>query len=454
MLEQNADKPAILCVVQADLCIACGACVSACPFGTIESVYDRFRAAHEVRVKDAQYCVGCAMPCDSVCPSIFVEMRSLGGAVAVPVRQTSRERNEDPVWIGYSPAFQRNGVSSSGGIVRELIRSCIEQGMPVLCLTEKRGEFVKDFRFRYSPEILHDTNDIERLPGSIYHGVSFASALDLIKKADTRIALVTTPCQLEGISNYIHRIDPPLENKIGLVIGLICGWMYSDHSVLSFARFKNLAEPIQDSTYRGEDKIGKLTILSRGKKNSYSRREFATLKDFLDYRAAFSTELNRLRCRICENHTNLLADIAVGDAWLKRVGSEKVSVIISRSERGRSMVERLTNQGRVICHKGSYDDVIESQSRDLVRGENARAFSMFLAGKGVQVPDWGFAADDNSVSSVSVRTLYFSSELRRRDLVRRGRYESFRKWYAISRYRSIASFVVKKCLDRIGVVTK
>src|SRR5690606_37960767 len=109
-----------------------------------------------------------------------------------------------------------------------------------------------------------------------------------------------------------------LSEKIALIAGIICGWMYSHHGIRAFSSYKNINQEIKDVRYRGEDKVGKLKIFTNDEVHTFDRRKFHSFKEILDYRASFSTDVNRLRCRLCQNHLNVTADIAVGDAWLAR----------------------------------------------------------------------------------------------------------------------------------------
>ena len=76
-----AFAPAIVNVVTDDLCIGCGACVYACPAGAIEPTFNSFRGAHEVEVVDFQSCERCPAPCESVCPSLEVNLLELLGTL-------------------------------------------------------------------------------------------------------------------------------------------------------------------------------------------------------------------------------------------------------------------------------------------------------------------------------------------------------------------------------------
>ena len=412
----------ILDVVAADLCIACGACVHACPPSVIESIYNETRGAFEVHIRDQSACVSCSAPCEQVCPSVEVDFSKLGIGSKMDGGPVSREGSIRETWLGYSPDFQHNGVSSSGGFIRGVIRHSLDHSLPVVCLCADGND--------YAPRLLHSTKDLTLVPGSIYHGVSFVKLIDVLHEANEPVLLIATPCQLEGLYKYIKIVEPVLAEKIAIVVGLICGWMYSNHALHAFASFKKISSPVLNAHYRGEDKVGRLKLYTETETFSYDRRRFDTKREYYDFRACFSSMLNRLRCRLCENHVNVLADIAVGDAWLKRRSDEKLSIIVVRSPTGSDLMARMQEAEEVKLIPAEPADLNESQSDNLVYGYVARQLNRFVAHKGIAVPRFYFAEPHTPMpyEGLLVRMLYhFEYGLRK--LVRQGRYRLFRKGY-------------------------
>lgn len=413
--------PAILDVVEHDQCIACGACVSACPNDAVAPVFHLGRGAHEVAIVDAQACIGCPAPCDDVCPSLQVDLRELLGDRVPDDQPVARVGPVEEVLLAASPEHRDNGVSSSGGIVRALIVAALAEGTPVVCLADDNGT--------QSVETLLDPDDIDRVPGSIYHSVSFAGAIEALAAAPRPALLVSTPCQLEGIVGYIHRVDPSLEDRIALRVGLICGWMYTHHSLTAFQHYKGVEGDVTAAAYRGEDEAGRLKLTIDGVQHDWSRREFATTGDRLDYQASFSRYANRARCRVCEDHLNVLADIAVGDAWLERKQGEKLSIVVLRTPTGRRAFEQLAQSGAIEVESGTIDDIRESQSDRLVDGDEARALGAWLREGGAVSPVFDFGDGAEALLTRSDRAS-FRWEWMLRGLLRSGRHATFRRLYA------------------------
>ncbi len=414
-------QPKIAKVVQDDMCIACGACIYACPEKIVEPTYSEIRGAHEVKITEVNKCADCSAPCDRVCPSIEVNFTKLLNKNQNNTIAIERSGNIESIYLGYSPEHRFNGVSSSGGIIRSFINNSVKIGQPVICLGTA-GE-------NYEPIIVERLADLEKIPGSIYHGVSFIKCIELLKNIQKSCLLIATPCQLEGIYKYIQEIEPNLRNKIGLTVGLICGWMYSDHALKAFSNYKNIQGKIVDAGYRGEDKVGLLKIKTDHQEYSYNRRQFNTIQEFIDYQASFSSGMNRLRCRVCENHLNILADLAVGDAWLERKQDEKLSIIVTRTITGDRALSALISQDNLVLEQGLYLDIEESQSPNLVYSYVARKMSSFLQKIDIITPQFIFSDSDHKIPLNFNNFWEFKFEMLIRKIIRSSQYKLYRKLY-------------------------
>ena len=416
------NRPKIVRVVEDDMCIACGACIYACPEAVVAPSYSESRGAYEVEVRSFDNCIGCPAPCEEVCPSLEVEFRALTkppGDGDVPM---DRHGPLIDVRLGEAPEYQMNGVSSSGGVVRAFVADALRRHVPVVCLGWS-GE-------SYVARAFHDIDELNEIPGSIYHGISFDGALAHLRDLVNPCLLVATPCQLEGIKKYIAAIEPELEAKILLTVGLICGWMYSDHSTRAMVSYKRIPGQVLDVQYRGEDEAGLLKIKSTAGTYKFNRRVFGSFKDLLDYRASYSLPLNRLRCRVCENHVNVLADIAIGDAWVQRMAGKKKSIVVTRTQEGLREMNRLCESGQLLMETGSVTDIDESQSRNLVYGDSASRLNAFLSTEGYITPKFEYG-DDRRADSTRFQRALFRMEMYMRSVVRSSRYGRYRTLYLL-----------------------
>jgi len=232
-----------------------------------------------------------------------------------------------------------------------------------------------------------------------------------------------------------------LHNKIAITVGLICGWMYSDHALQAFMRYQGINEKWIDTTYRGEDQVGLLKISTDSGLYRFRRTNFHTFNELLNYRACFSSALNRLRCRVCEDHVNVLADVAVGDAWLKRNPGEKLSLVIVRNKLGLERISKLISSERIKVTPGTVSDLFESQSKNLVCGSVAIKLNNFLANSGVIVPTFTYSrhsASSGFTDKTRYRVTRFIFEKVLRTMIRQQRYQIYRILYLCLNIKTLA----------------
>jgi hypothetical protein len=88
------------------------------------------------------------------------------------------------------------------------------------------------------------------------------------------------------------------------------------------------------------------------------------------------------------NHSNFLADIVVGDAWLPSTLTTKtgISLIIARSPDARDEMERMEARGAIVLTEVGRDEILESQTSDVIFGEFAYSYADFLREQEIPVP--------------------------------------------------------------------
>ncbi len=188
-----------------------------------------------------------------VCPSVNLDLNDLIS------KKFQTESSEElgvvkSVWLAQSCNKKLNINSSSGGLIKELLFDLLRESpdFSIIALGHIKG-------LLYEPLVINQSNEIDDLPGSIYHNVSFEKALKYLKSEDKMFILIALPCQLEGIYNYIYNFDPELEKKILHTIGLACGWTFSHHAINAICKFKKInTQNIKEIFYRGGGPVGKL----------------------------------------------------------------------------------------------------------------------------------------------------------------------------------------------------
>ena len=403
-------------VLENDLCIGCGACVAADP--TLELHLHPHKQIFEPTHPGNELAA-------SVCPAISVDYaglqeRRFQGAAQGPFGVV------ETVTLAQSVDQERNTKASSGGIIKELLMAYLQQQDVdgVIALGHVKG-------LEFEPRLIAAVEEVDRLPGSIYHNLPKNRVLELLRKLEGRYVLVAIPCELEGIFSYIYTAEPELAERIHSTVGLLCGWQYSHHALRAICEFKGIDfDSIQDISFRGGGPVGKLRITTArdGTKEINRRVDF-------NYQVAFDRHFNTPRCHLCINHANFLADIVVGDAWLPSTVATKtgISLVISRTSAADTLLRGLVEQGRVVLTDVSTAEIEESQTHRIAFGDFAYPYAQYLREQGRFAPDligpnyhYHDPVGRNEVED-------FDRELRRKlELQRAGRY-GYLRWRKATR---------------------
>jgi coenzyme F420-reducing hydrogenase beta subunit len=403
-------------VLDNDLCIACGACVLADPSIELKLHPEKliFEPSHPGNQAAAD-----------VCPAVEVDYRRLQDLLFPGSEQTAYGVVHS-VMLAQSTDYQRNLAASSGGMIKELLADLLAQD-------DVDGAIVLQHvdGLAFEPGLITEVAEVDRLPGSIYHNLPKHRALELLRDNPGRYVLAAIPCELEGIYNYVFQREPHLRERIHTTIGLLCGWQYNWHSIRAICQFKGVdPDRIVDVSYRGGGPIGKLRIsTSDGKEVSTSRR-----LDF-GYQVAFDRTFNTPRCHLCVNHSNFLADIVVGDAWLASTLGTKtgISLVINRREESHKLVQSLADRGKVVFTEVTVNEIRESQKPSIAFGNFAYAYAGYLDELGLHRPklDGPNQAAARPVGRHEVAT--FHRELRRKLALQRARRYRYLFWRKATR---------------------
>jgi coenzyme F420-reducing hydrogenase beta subunit/polysaccharide pyruvyl transferase WcaK-like protein len=397
-------------VIEADMCIGCGACTFADP--SVQLVLDPDKLMY---VPDSPGGERAA----SVCPAVEVDFAELHERL-FPDRPVTEYGVIDSVLLAQSVDVERNTAASSGGLVKELLAHLLdrEDVDGAIALGHVDG-------LQFEARLLTRADQVDDLPGSIYHNLPQSPAIDLLRRHEGRYVVVGIPCQLEGLHKYIQTCEPHLAERLHTTIGLLCGWQYSHHSIRAICRYMGIdPAEIGDIAYRGGGPVGKLRITTRdGRVHSASRRV-----DF-GYQVAFDRHFNTPRCHLCVDHSNYLAELVVGDAWLPSTVFTRtgVSLVVCRTEKARGLLDALVTSGRVEASEVTTEEIRESQTDRVVFGGFAYSYAAYLDDLGRHRPDMVAPGRDRAALVPRREVQRFHSELLRKlELQRAGRYGTLR----------------------------
>ena len=341
------------------LCIGCGACVPVCPVNVVRMEH---RKGQYFPVVDEKTCIDCGK-CIKICPGLAISVNGLAESFWPENRFDSYIGRFKKTYIGHATDSEIRFNSASGGVATAIVchalKERIIEGAILTRMSERNPLRTKSFIARNDKEVLGAQT-------SKYCPTSPVAGLKEIKQTGDRekFAFVGLPCQIHGVRK-LQSLEKWAREKIILTVGLFCG-----HGVTSFGMdflLKKFAKGRYDVSrlqYRGRGWPGGIRVTYKnGEEFNIAHDEYWPLY----YAPYFFTPY---RCLTCHDLTSELADISLGDAWLKEVQEKDkigTSIIITRSKLAEGILHDMADAGETSLQEIPFEKVIESQRGGLER---------------------------------------------------------------------------------------
>lgn len=393
-------------VIKNNLCISCGNCVVSANSPTIKMKYNKRKFIDTPVPEDAEELSSYGKEFQ-VCPGKGMDLIQYSKEIA------SEESNFDPD-LGYV-----NFYSSIRSTDEEILKNASSGGIiPAIALhllTSGRVEGVittKTVYSKYGPRtesfIATSKQQLLDSQGSIYSAASTNLALLKLGDFKGRVAFIGTPCQIEGV-RMLQNQDEFYRKKIRYVIGNFCGGIKDNRAIDTIIRRHGFdASQIVKFRYRGGGQPGSMLIEDATGKTK--ERKYPDYSNDTGYK-------KMLRCRLCVNATNELADFACGDAWIPRLLESKMawSIIMTRNNKATKIVKEMLDQDKIIALDLSLAEIKESQRSNLTskkyRQKSRRAFYSML---NQPLPEYNGSFHDISTGifkEVKIHFIYKISEI-------------------------------------------
>jgi coenzyme F420 hydrogenase subunit beta len=343
-------------VVRDGLCCSCGTCQAACPNDAI-AMRETAAGLLEPSVQPDR-CTHCGR-CMAVCPGVrpvFAE----GGAGVDPFAGSV-----EMAWSGNTTDAHALATSQSGGLVTAILLRALAGGTIDKAAVTR---FDPDHPLRPETLITDCTEQIRQAQGSKYCPVAANTTLREVASGTARAAFVGLPCQIQGL-NRLREIWPKLRTNVAFTLGLFCDrtLSYGATDVLlrrAGVRREDVAE-LQYRSKKWRGAPGDVRVVTRAGREVHVPRE---------YRMGCKVFFTPLRCRLCHDKFNALADLSLGDAWGVDVNRQGCSVVLQRSAVGGQLLKDATHDGAIALEPVPVADVLSGQSADRRRSNWQAAY--------------------------------------------------------------------------------
>ena len=331
-------------VIEAERCVQCGTCVAVCPSNSI-GISDLTNLPELVKM-----CTGCSL-CWDFCPRGGLRYEATWPPSSPPVGQIVEESKlvrrpdpGDPYWsiTGLDPgdglgmvlesfavrAARKNDEAQDGGAVTALLEGLLNAKAIDGALVSKPSSD-PDTPWKGVATIATNVAELRAASGSFYNQTMALAELDLSKyklPPKPRIAIVGTPCEIEGLRAMQLRRWPTGQHRVEAVtlsIALMC--------TKSFDYERLIVDELEKSRRVDMQRVSKIDV-TRGR----------LIVEYIDGAIAVDESIKEFHgaalkgCDECADFLGRAADLSVGSVG----SSDGWTSLLVRSVRGREALEK------------------------------------------------------------------------------------------------------------------
>lgn len=355
----NIQSKVIELVVENDLCIGCGVCISQCPNQALKMTWNSYGFLIP-EVKDSCDSNG---DCLQVCPfnpfpkdEIKTENEVANIFLSNAKKSHQKIGKFENIYAGYSEEFRLN--SSSGGLGTYISTKLLENNIVDYVFSIKPSSESGSF-YQYS--ISSTKSEILSASKTRYFPVTLSTVFSELDKLDGKVAIVGVGCFIKSIRLAQYK-NPKLKDKIPFLVGIICGGEKSKFFTEFLASKIDISkEDIRNPEFRKKDFNSTATDYSFSCYNQIDEEKSIKMKSVGDMWGTGLFKANA--CDFCDDVTTELADISLGDAWLEPFykDGKGTNVIVTRSILAENLLKEGMNSRELVLEKLPLDVFLASQ---------------------------------------------------------------------------------------------
>jgi coenzyme F420 hydrogenase subunit beta len=266
-------------------------------------------------------------------------------------------------------------TSSSGGIATYTLVELMRLGVIQHVISVKNGA---DNSQHYIYSINSSVEELSGTAKTKYYPVTLADALKELKNLDGKVAIVGVACFIKAI-RLAQVQDPVFNEKIGFLIGIICGGIKSSFFADYLASKAGVTvTDYSQPEFRIKDHNSTASDYSYGcldKNNEKRTIKMCTVGDM------WGTGLFKANaCDYCDDVTTELADLSLGDAWLEPYSQDGsgTNVIVTRSNLAEKIIRSGVEKNDLYIEELSEDRFIASQQGSFNHRHDGLAYRIKL----------------------------------------------------------------------------
>lgn len=363
-------------IVENNLCSGCGTCAGVCMKECIH-----FDAESHTPRFDRKNCINCGL-CYSSCPGKGFQFEKL---------KESAVRWDDRIgpYVGFvtchavDTQLRKNGAS--GGTVSAIFRYVLEKQLvqKILCV-RKNGD-------KFEALLTDDVVALSQTQGSKYIPVPLNAALRTIIQNKYTVAVVGTPCELQGIrlaSEKLHKLQTLIKYKIGI----FCGFAQSKECLQALRKYMNTEDSSwQFDGWRCGEYPGYVCFTNEV---TGEQRKLLIYEAYNLCIPFYSME----KCFMCPDGTNMCADFAFGDTHSR--GNDENSGII-RTKNGADLIDAMCSDGYLESAKMTLDEAMKGTVGSVSYLKGMRSLLYIGTSKKV-VPNYDMTFNKNNYNKLVV----------------------------------------------------
>ena len=330
----------INCIKEANLCISCGVCAANCPKNCISYKLNNGMYLPEI----SNECIMCGK-CAKVCPSINMEYEADNNEIENYVLGDYKS-----IICAKSRDLDLRKNSTSGGVVTQIVTELLKSGMYESAFLVDGYDYHKQV---FTKRFAHG-DDLTQSAGSRYLTVSHTEAVRyMLEHPDEKAIIVATGCAVDAILKTVNVNKLNRDNY--LIIGLFCDKTMHYGVIEYFDKHKDNNGKTVNNLYFRTKKDGKWPgnvriTYTDGSETALPSSARKNLKEY------FVPE----RCLYCLDKLNKMADISVGDNYIKKNADEfGVSSVIIRTNIGETAWNLCAD--KFDYHDDNLDEFLKSQ---------------------------------------------------------------------------------------------